>query len=214
MITQTMSPEEIKEAVLADYAEVFYYSDTKDSAFRKRVKKASVFPVRAYSLYTSKSKNTWMILFEALSRKHVNDNAFLKFICYANFKNGYHVYFITRFKNNETVLAIYPPHFFQRYAQRNKVDKSGLELIRHYMERNYNSMIFAEEVDEQELLQGTTEEGISLGLKISEKVFVYKTFISWDMSFEDQKKHRIPFSEALAELKKEEDEIVRKGLYT
>lgn len=223
MITYKMKPEEVLDEVLLDYEEVFRFSDTKDNAFRKRVQKASVFPVRAYADYVSKRRNKWLVLFEARSKKHTGDNALLHLVCYANMQGGYYAYFPI-FNNGRIVqLLVFPPHFFQRYAERAEVDKTGVQLIRHYFERNYSYFLDSEiknsEIDENAIkdtdiyIQGITEQGIALGNILGIGIIILKTFIAWDDTFEDQHKRFFPMTTVIAEVKREEDELVRSGFY-
>lgn len=209
MITLTMSIDEVKAQIMRDYVEVMDYSYTKEAAFAKRVKKASVYPVRAYTEYVSKSRNKWLILYEALNRKHTGQKALMRLVCCVNAENGYYAY-VPAILNYEVVsLLLLVPHLFRRYSERAGVDKTGLDLIRHYIE---NNNAFKPEVvtrNGKMYLQAASDFGVALGEQFEEGVFLLKTFVSWEETFDDQYALHDPLKAVVANLEDLAEEFLR-----
>lgn len=213
MITFYMTPEEARDEVLKDYEEVFKFTDTKDAKFRKRVCKASVFPVRAYSDFVTKRKNKWIVFFEARSKKNTGPNAMLHFVCYINMHDGYYAYMPMFWNERLKYMLIFAPHFFQRYAERAKVDKTGIDLIRHYFTLNPSCCVDSEIKDGIVSMQGVTDEGVCLGSLMHNDIVLLKTFIAWDNTFKEQKLRFLPWMEDVKKWRNKEDEMVRTGIF-
>lgn len=95
--------------------------------------------------------------------------------------------------------------FFQRYAQRAKVDKTGLDLIRHYFEINGNFVFDVKRRGTELYLQGVAEEGLLLGTMLENKVVIVRTFVGWDGTFKDQYNDMHPMMEIIDEMQHSEE---------
>ena len=208
MITHSMTPREMFWEIKKDHPSVVDYCNAKANAFRRKVLKSTVFPVRAYSNYRSKRNNKWIVFFEARSKKHTGNNALTSFICYANMQNGYYVYFPTLVDEFIWLVYMFPPHFFKRYAERANINKTGIELIRHFFERNYTYMIKTEINENITLAKITTEAGIMFGQVLCAGLIILKTFISWDNTFTSQYDEFFPNTEIISEMKRNDLDIL------
>ncbi|MGL4328500.1 MAG: hypothetical protein ACRCS7_13680 [Tannerellaceae bacterium] len=197
MITFNMTPKEVYNEIFREYNDVLRFSYTKHKPFNRRVVKASVFPVRAYAEYTSKYRNNWFLFFHAESKKQIGPNPLLIVVCYANMQDGYYAYYAGASTIGTFHVCIYPPHFFQRYAQRAEVDKTGVALIRHYFQRNNCFMYDIIKKDDEEILRGVTEEGVLFGKNIGDGVAIMKTFIGWDCANESVYAEMMPMTDDL-----------------
>ena len=80
------------------------------------------------------------------------------------------------------------PHFWKRYAERAKVEKTGMDLIKHYFMNNPhgkdtdNQNVVARSVryNGEEHLSNCVPDGVMLG-QMHGDIFVVKTFITYDM---------------------------------
>lgn len=208
MITHSMTPREMFLEIKKDHPLVADYCNTKANAFRRKVLKSTVFPVRIYSDFISKRNNKWIVFFEARSKKHTGNNALTSFVCYVNMQNGYHAYFPTKVFGNLWLVYMFPPHFFKRYAERANVNKSGIELIRHFFQRNYTYYLNFEVENNVGYVKATTEEGIMFGEQLCKGLMIIKTFIAWDNTFKDQHDEFFPNTKIIAEVKRDDRDIL------
>jgi len=209
MITERMTALEIQKEMLADLENVLNYGESKLAKFRRIVIKANKFPVFAYSMFTSKRKNKWIILLKAYNKKDIN--AFVKStaVSYYNSNHGYYAAAL-----NNISINIYTPHFFSRYAERKKIDLHGVNLMLHYFRNNGNIGYSEKEVtlpdgSKQIVVEGTTEEGIVLGLLKENDIILAKTFITKEMvkggqietlTINEKSRQKIDFIEPISEI--------------
>lgn len=191
MIVPAMTYNEIIDEIKRDIPFVFDLSVKKDRKVRRLVLKASVFPLRIYSFVTSKNKNRWLLTWEAHNRKNINDNILFAMICIANHANG-RLAIMPNFNNSKDLsFSIFLPHFFQRFAERIKIDSTGEDLIRRYFQYNANFGIdikkeMVSETKYTILATGTSTEGVALGHQLADGSFLFKTFITYEMSKGEQ----------------------------
>lgn len=186
MITERMTAPEVQREMLADLENVLNYGESKLAKFRRMVIKANKFPVFAYYMFTSKRKNKWMVLLKANNKKEIGPFTKSTAISYYNSNHGCYAAAL-----NDISINIYTPHFFSRYAERKKMNLHGVDLMLHYFRNNGNIGFSQKEVmltdgSKQIVIEGTTEEGIVLGLLKEDDIILAKTFITKDMARGDQ----------------------------
>lgn len=185
MLVTGMSEDEILQEIKEDIPNVLALSDVRDNKVRRIVLKSVLFPVYLHSFVTTRRKNNWIILWEAKSKKNVGDNALITFVCYQDTKVGKYA-FMPTWESGELILIVYPPHFFQRFAERMNMNLTGIDLIRRYFERN-SSYCFNIKREESEgctyhHIYGSCKEGAAMGLVVPYKrIYLFKTFITYDM---------------------------------
>lgn len=199
MIVPSMTEADLIKEIDADLAQAFKYADSKDKPFRRFVIKSSRFPVYADTDYVSPRKNRWIILFEAKNKSMVGDRSLLTFVVTYSTMHGVYAILVS-FINGAKVLTIFPPHFFSRYAERMRLSKTGLELIKHYFKFNNNYM-YAGTAD---TVTGTTKEGIALGIQTECYNFLFKTFVSFEMLKGEQIENYLKSNSLREELHEEE----------
>ena len=180
MIVYSMTEKELHNEFINDFENVFRYAKNLHSKFRHVVISNKKFPMIKHHFYSSPQKNNWIIIFEAKNKKEIEGKSRVSFICLIDSPKGF--YAITPNLKNKKKLILYAPHFFSRYAERGKVEKTGKNLISWYFTRNDSSLFRIKEKH----AQATTEEGIALGVKSSNENLIIKTFITYAMAKGEQ----------------------------
>ncbi|MCC8144528.1 MAG: hypothetical protein LUD02_13890 [Tannerellaceae bacterium] len=107
-------------------------------------------------------------------------------VCYYNSNHGYYAAVL-----NPKAITIHTPHFFSRYALRKELPIHGIDLMIHYFRNNTHFVSCIEEItnpdgSKQKLIECSSEEGIMLGLRPTETIFLAKTFITREMAKGEQ----------------------------
>lgn len=185
MILPTMSDVEIREEIDKDLPEIIRLIDSKDKAYRREVLRRSVFPVYFTPVFhQSKTKNSWIILFEARSKKDIKDSR-VCFICTMNSHHGLWAFMPTS-TNGTFHLVIFQPHLFSRYRDRFKVNLNGTKLIAAFFRKNYSYVYERKErfVDADHYLTevyGSTNDGVALGVSTVDGNVFFRTFVTYEM---------------------------------
>jgi hypothetical protein len=185
MITPRFNEQELLSEILRDLKHVMKVSDNKNQKVRRIIQKSTIFPVRLHSYLVSPKKNKWLLLWEAHSKKHVDDNVLLTTILIHDTICGKYAY-MPIWGGEEMQLIAFPPHFFSRFRQRMNLSDTGVDLIKRYFEENasYGFQFSDEVVDDYAVrhVYGRSKEGVAMGLmSISRKVILFKTFVSVEM---------------------------------
>lgn len=186
MFVSSMKLDEFIKEFEIDMTNVLRVCNAKQVHFDKKVRKGTMFPMRASSLITTTRKNRWVIWWEARSRQNVGDYSIVTFAAILHFFDGR--YAIMRgFSHDTPVYFLYTPHFFSRFAQRCDIALEGEELIKRYFKANasygfttkkdiwYNAAVVN--------VYGSSCEGIALGVQLNLKINIifFRTFITYDM---------------------------------
>lgn len=185
MIVPTMTDAEIMQEVKKDFPELGKFTEYKDKEYRRSVLKARKFPFTMLFKKTTKSKNNWLVIYEARDKKDRHDSR-IHFVCVSNSKNGLWC-IMPSFMHDQLHLIFFQPHFFSRYKERMKLEITGLELIYQYFSNNYDYVyeLTTKQISETEYVQecfGSCKEGIALGVVTTENNIFFKTFITHNMS--------------------------------
>ncbi|MCC8197371.1 MAG: hypothetical protein LIP06_02030 [Tannerellaceae bacterium] len=179
MMTERMTEKEIEVEMLADAPNVVNYVEKAiHQKFRRMVLKSAKLPICLHTLYTSRRKNKWGIVMQAYSKKDIAYSHF----SYYNSNHGYYAVVVSK-----KSIIIFPPHFFSRYAERKQNDIHGVDLIIHYFRNNTNFASVTKEVElsdgtKQKIVEGSTEEGVFLGIVKTGDIVIAKTFITREMA--------------------------------
>ncbi|MGJ1205503.1 hypothetical protein [Sphingobacterium lactis] len=167
---------------------------------RRLVLKAHSFPVFSeQQIIRSKRRNKWIVIYKADKKSDYKDSLLkLILVCTASFTDGVHAFLITKpypdFKG-DWGIARFSPHFFARYRQRFKVEKTGMDLRKHFFRKNHSfSCDFQKNTGERAItpgrrMVGISEEGVALGFIHSEYAIAFKTFITKEMARGEQVEH-------------------------
>lgn len=199
MLTSTMTPEESIRELEKDIHEIYTYLEKKNyrSKFiRRAIKHNSDFPISTMYQYQTTHHINWVIQFIANGKRKTEE------IIYAIYKTpiGYSAY---RWYNSTQSWSIYSAHFFQRYNKRfltQNYDEPfyGLDILSEYFQYNSATSNHSDNSSKNPALQGPstrfkqkdkedkntimfTHDGIGLGIKKEKDLFIYSTFISFDL---------------------------------
>lgn len=199
MIVPAMTVEEIQKEVCEDWKNVINKLHEWERDFKKAVLRSKRFPLRrTYEYHTPVKKNLFIMSMMATKRSRWKNPLANVFGVYSR-RDG--VYLIS-ISTDDKKINIYPPHFFKRYRERIVKDEliSNPELIRQYC-RNYLGFsrqfmtkesesayqsFEREHINEKISFVAATFEGFCFGEKQGD-VSIFKTIVSEEMLFEDQK---------------------------
>lgn len=191
MIVQSMTPEEVYREIDQDMPDVAAWW-LRERKMLERIAKATTwkFPFTRWYDHTSKRGNRYMVMSILMGRKYNDENLTCVFALQKR-ERGHAVYF-TRWPWQMVANRIVElPHVFDRYAdpKRGNVQKTGIELIKHFVERN----AYGEPTDDQRFsgrsvrykdrdnLCLSIHDGVLLGEQLGD-IFVAHTFITYDMA--------------------------------
>jgi hypothetical protein len=158
-----------------------------------------VFPVSGQPFYViSSRRNRWLVILRARTRKE-KQSPTLKhatFVCLAQFREGIYAFagtdMLRENSREKSGLLVFRPHFFARYRLRYQLKETGLHLIGKYFKENYTFyQDFQQVYADNEPLIGrkvfaTSEEGVALGEIRSNTAILIRTYISYDMMYDEQ----------------------------
>jgi len=189
MITETMTDIEIYQEVMAEYSDIVSYMDKIIPRYRRPIIKSSKFPLYFEPVeYLSRRGNKYLIFFHAKTKKDYGGRIIFAVICIYNTSEGLNVMLY----NEPSVrkIMIYSPHLFSRYRTRFLKDESlsTLDVIKRFFRMNATTVFDFTKGDE---FAGTCNEGVVFGKLINEgKVIIYKTYVSFDMLFDNQRTYK------------------------
>lgn len=199
MIIKGMSLNEIYDEIMKDYHDLINYADRKQKQYERPIKKSNVFPIYFKPIeYTSSRNNKYYMIFRAYKKKDWKD---IHNTTVCIYDNGYGLHTVMIYK---TTIAIYPPHFFSRYRERHLLDGalSSKDIILHYFRDN--AVAYGEWSNDGNYLAMTTTDGVGLGQTLGNgKIYLFKTFVNFDMLLPFQDKYRFEFYEFVEEYKRQ-----------
>lgn len=199
MIVKKMNLKEIYNEIMKDYHELVDYAERKKQQYTRPIKKSNIFPLHFKPIeYTSSRNNKYYMIFRAYKKKDWKD-VHNTTICIYDNEDGLHAVMIYK-----TTIAIYPPHFFSRYRERYLLDRalSSKDVILHYFKDN--AIAYGEWSNDGDYLAMTTTDGVGLGQTFEDaKIYLFKTFLGFDMLFPSQDKYRFEFYEFVEEYKRQ-----------
>lgn len=185
MIVKSMTPEEVYNEIEKDLPNVeAWWRDVRKKVSRFALK-LTKFPRAKWYEYKSHRLNRYIFRAFLYDRKTL----FTMILALQKADRGYAVYVTKLSWQNRTNKFAVLPHVFDRYAQRVGVKKEGVELVKHFFERNFHG-----EPSKDNMLSGKSvrykgrdnlclsmQEGVALGEMI-DGIFVAHTFITYDMA--------------------------------
>lgn len=190
MIVQSMNPEEVYREIDKDMAEVTDWWSRKRKTLFNIAKWTVKLPRTTWYEYESSRKNRYLVLSIIMGRKY-NDESMTGLMALQKMEKGFAVY-VSKFPWQRIAAPhVFLPHVFDRYhdPDRGNVQKTGIELIKHFMERNsYGEISRGDKFSGRSVrykgrdnLAKCVTDGILLG-EIVGDIFVAHTFITYDMA--------------------------------
>jgi hypothetical protein len=196
MYTANMTPEEIERETNAEMDNIRAKLAYKIKEFRRKVLKATKFPVSMIYEQRTVRKNRWVITMTADSKKNIDEKAALKCYCISESPLGKFVYKPILHKSEEIYsgrklkfeTVVFKPHFFSRYRERMGIEETGDKLIIKLMGKLNNVLTKMERRDDGSWASiQIFEDGFCLGDVIAmDKVHLTRTFVPKRMLFSDQ----------------------------
>lgn len=154
---------------------------------RRRALKCRQFPYHIWREYTSTRKNRYLF-FSRVFDKHMK-RILTGVAVVRHTDEGLTVY--TTWLGDQKLISpmVLTPHMWKRYAERAKVDKHGIDLIKHYFLNNPhgkdsdNQKVVGRSVrwNGEDHLSCCVTDGVLLGQQYG-WLFVVRTFITYDMT--------------------------------
>ncbi len=153
---------------------------------RRRALKCRQFPFHIWKEYTSTKKNRY-VFFSRVFDKHMK-TILTGVAVIRHTSDGLTVY--TTWLSDQRLISpmVMTPHMWKRYAERAKVGKHGIELIKHYFLNNPhgkdsdNQRVVGRSVrwNGEDHLSCCIPDGVLLGQQHGE-LYIVRTFITYDM---------------------------------
>ena len=154
---------------------------------RRRALKCTRFPMRIWKEYTSPRKNRYLF-FSRVFDKHMK-TILTGIAVIRHTSDGLTVY--TTWLSDQRLISpmVLTPHMWKRYSERAKVEKHGIELIKHYFLNNPhgkdsdNQRVVGRSVrwNGEDHLSCCVPDGVLLGQEF-DKYYLVRTFITYDMT--------------------------------
>ena len=193
-----MSVTEIHKELTRDYDYCLARIQRDMNQYRRAIIKSSKFPMYFKPIdYIAPSRNHFILLVEAKSKKNAND-PYITFIGYYLRPEGIYAAMIFPTLCGEKRIFLYPPHFFERYKERYlNEDVCTLDAIKTYFKINSANILKCSEICK---FQGSCNQGFVFGEVLSTNIFIVKTFVSNEMLKGDQIELNAKFINSINEL--------------
>ena len=153
---------------------------------RRRALKCRQFPFHIWREYTSTRKNRY-VFFSRVFDKHMK-TILTGVAVIRHTSDGLTVY--TTWLGDQKFISpmVLLPHMWKRYAERVKIDKHGIDLLKHYFMNNphgkdsANQRVVGRSVrwNGEDHVSCCVNDGVLLGQQ-SGRIYIVRTFITYDM---------------------------------
>lgn len=190
MIVESMNYKEISNALVSDYNYIVNRRlDRLGEKYNRARRKNKISNQREYSKiyeFQTPQKNNWILLLSkapSVRSYKGSSTIVIAFLCYYYTSIGIRVFKIIPTGG----FSVFNSHFFTRYNERLNLGLvDPMDKVKHYFTHNGYSHSKAIKNDGKMYLVGTVKDGYILGEVQHEIWAVFKTFISNDMSTDDQ----------------------------
>ena len=187
MIVDSMTHEEVYQELERERDAVTTWWRHQLYDQRRRALKCTRFPMHIWREYTSARKNRYVFFSRVFDKRMKTILTGIAVIRHTS--NGMTVY--TTWLSDQRLIApmVMTPHMWKRYAERVKVQKHGIELIKHYFLNNPhgkdsdNQRVVGRSVrwNGEEHLSCCVPDGVLLGQQHGD-LYIVRTFITYDMT--------------------------------
>ena len=181
-----MTHEEVYQELARDREAVTTWWRHQLNDQRRRALKRTRFPMHIWREYTSARKNRYVFFSRVFDKRMKTILTGVAVIRHTS--EGMTVY--TTWLSDQKLIApmVLTPHMWKRYAERVKVDKQGIDLIKHYFMNNPhgkdsdNQKVVGRSVrwNGEDHLSCCVPDGVLLGQEFG-KYYLVRTFITYDM---------------------------------
>ena len=185
MLTAQMDIEDVVREIMTDVRWLENYQAMHSKTLAKELRRMGTVPATLVKqLRSPKTQNEWTVLY-TIPRGMVPLPVSMEYTTLQD-EDGIYVY-NPIISENGLRIVILQPHFFRRYRERLGLgDKlKTTQLIRRYMKLNLNGSFMPSGHRKGEPVWSLcVKEGVVLGVYVGERVFLGRTFITYDMAHE------------------------------
>ena len=186
MIVESMTHAEVYKELEREREAVTTWWRCNLANQRRRVLKSAHFPLNLWFDYTSARKNRYLFftrLFDKKMKRILTGIAVPRLT-----KDGLNVYTSWLADHKLIFPMVLTPHMFKRYSERAGVEKSGIDLVKHYFIHNShgkdtrNNRVMAKSVrwNGEDHQACCVNDGVLLG-QVVDGIYIVRTFITYDM---------------------------------
>ena len=186
MIVESMTHAEVYKELEREREAVTTWWRNNLRNQRRRVLKSTRFPLNLWFDYTSARKNRYLFftrLFDKKMKRILTGIAVPRLT-----KDGLNVYTSWLADHKLIFPMVLTPHMFKRYSERAGVEKSGIDLVKHYFIHNShgkdtrNNRVMAKSVrwNGEDHQACCVNDGVLLG-QVVDGIYIVRTFITYDM---------------------------------
>lgn len=186
MIVEKMTPNEVYRELDKDLGNSTRWHERQMKLHLKRARNSIHFPIYVWHENKTSRGNRYLVLFHSLTRRYSNTLT----LALQKAERGYKVY-IARGANylQDVSPMVIMPHVFDRYAERNHLSLTGVELIKQ-MARNLSDGVIMDDnrlsgksvrYKGRDNICMSIHDGVLLG-EVSDGVFIAHTYITYDMT--------------------------------
>lgn len=186
MIVESMTHAEVYKELEREREAVTTWWRCNLANQRRRVLKSNHFPLNLWFDYTSARKNRYLFftrLFDKKMKRILTGIAVPRLT-----KDGLYVYTSWLADHKLIFPMVLMPHMFKRYSERVGVEKSGIDLVKHYFIHNShgkdtrNNRVMAKSVrwNGEDHQACCVNDGVLLG-QVVDGIYIVRTFITYDM---------------------------------
>ena len=181
-----MTHEEVYAELAKERDAVTVWWQHQLSDRRRRALKCRQFPYHIWCEYTSARKNRYVFFSRVFDKRMKTILTGVAVIRHTS--DGMSVYTTWLSYQRHTSPMVRTPHMWKRYAERAKVTKHGIELIKHHFLNNPhgkdsdNQKVVGRSVrwNGEDRLSCCVNDGVLLG-QIVDGIYIARTFITYDM---------------------------------
>jgi hypothetical protein len=187
MIVDSMTDLEVFHEIGRDRETVWRWFRTQLRERRREMLKSKRFPKRFWLEYTSQRMVQYMIGVTIFDRRM--RGMAVVFMALRRMQEGISVYNTWLDSDDENPQMVLTPHALKQYGKRMGIDKSGVELVKEFFNRNnschdsFNQRAVGRSVryNGEKHISGCVKDGVLLGQLHNGNIHVVRTFITYDM---------------------------------
>lgn len=190
MIVSSMTPQEVYREIERDKPRMAYWREATFKSIAKRARQMMKFPQTIWYDHESPRHNRYLFM-SIIFDRNFDRNSISMGVALQKMERGWAVfYFGWPWQAQFNKIALLP-HVFDRYAdpERGNVQKTGIELIKHFIRHNTDGMpVKGERLSGRSVrykgrdnLCLSMHDGVLLGEEVDD-IFVAHTFITYDMA--------------------------------
>lgn len=186
MIVDSMTHAEVYQELAKEREAVSTWWKHKLHEQRRLALKSTSFPLKLWYEHISPRKNRYLFITCILDKRM--KRVMTGVIVPRYTAEGLMVYNSWLSSQKGASQLVFTPHMLKRYSERCNVQKSGIELVKHFLSRNphgklnHNERLMPRSVryNGEEHKASCVQDGVLLG-QVTDGIFIMRTFITYDM---------------------------------